>query len=66
MWQDPILQEIYATRDRISNAYGNDLHAIVVAAQRGDLSKGRCNDFEKSPAFAKSSQQEQKIKRASF
>ena len=53
MWQDPILQEIYATRERISNAYGNDLHAIVVAAQRGDLSRGRTSGFEKSEQPAK-------------
>ena len=37
MWQDPIVAEIHQTRDRISAAHGDDLHAIFVAAQRGEL-----------------------------
>ena len=39
MWQDPIIAEIHQTRDKISRSYGNDLHAIFTAAQRGELSK---------------------------
>jgi hypothetical protein len=39
MWQDPIVTEIHQTRERISQSYGNDLHAIFMAAQRGELSK---------------------------
>ena len=39
MWQDPIISEIHQTRDKISQSYGNDLHAIFTAAQRGELSK---------------------------
>ncbi len=39
MWQDPIVAEIYKTREKISQAYGNDIHAIFAAAQRGELSK---------------------------
>lgn len=38
MWQDPVVSEIHQTRDRISQAYGDDLHAIFAAAQRGELS----------------------------
>ena len=38
MWQDPIVAEIHQIRDKISQDYGNDLHAIFAAAQRGDLS----------------------------
>lgn len=39
MWRDPIIAEIHQTRDKISRSYGNDLHAIFTAAQRGELSK---------------------------
>lgn len=39
MWQDPIVAEIHQARDRISEAHGDDLHAIFAAAQRGDLVK---------------------------
>lgn len=39
MWQDPIIAEIHQTRDQISQAHGNDMHAIFVAAQRGELAK---------------------------
>ncbi len=39
MWQDPIVTEIHQTRARISEAYGNDLHAIFAAAQRGELAQ---------------------------
>jgi hypothetical protein len=39
MWQDPIVTEIHQTRERIAQSYGNDLHAIFMAAQRGELSK---------------------------
>ena len=38
MWQDPIVAEIHRILDKISQDYGNDLHAIFAAAQRGDLS----------------------------
>ena len=39
MWQDPIVVEIHQIRDKISQVYGDDLHAIFVAAQRGELAK---------------------------
>lgn len=39
MWQDPIVAEIHRTREKIARAYGNDIHAIFAAAQRGELSK---------------------------
>ena len=39
MWQDPIVAEIHQTREKISQLYGNDLHAIFAAARRGELSK---------------------------
>jgi hypothetical protein len=38
MWQDPIVAEIHQAREEIAKIYGNDLHAIFEAAQRGDLS----------------------------
>ena len=38
MWQDPIVTEIHQTREKIAQAYGNDIHEIFVAAQRGELS----------------------------
>ena len=38
MWQDPIVTEIHRIRDKISQDYCNDLHAIFAAAQRGHLS----------------------------
>lgn len=37
MWRDPIIEEIHRTREKIADAYGNDMHAIFVAAQRGEL-----------------------------
>jgi hypothetical protein len=40
MWQDHIIAEIHQIREKLSQAYGNDLHAIFVAAQRGELAKG--------------------------
>ncbi len=40
MWQDPIVADIHQIREKLSQAYGNDLHAIFVAAQRGELAKG--------------------------
>ena len=39
MWQDPIVSEIHQIREKISAAYGNDMHTIFAAAQRGDLAK---------------------------
>jgi len=39
MWQDPVVAEIHQIREKLSQAYGNDLHAIFVAAQRGELAK---------------------------
>ena len=39
MWLDPIVAEIHQTREKLSQAYGDDLHAIFAAAQRGELSK---------------------------
>jgi len=39
MWQDPIVAEIHRTREKIAQAYGNDIHEIFAAAQRGELSK---------------------------
>ena len=39
MWLDPIVAEIHQTRAKLSQAYGDDLHAIFAAAQRGELSK---------------------------
>ena len=40
MWTDHIVEEIHATRERIANFYDNDMHAIFLAAQRGELGKG--------------------------
>lgn len=39
MWQDAIVSEIHQTREKISKAFGDDIHAIFAAAQRGDLAK---------------------------
>lgn len=39
MWVDPIVAEIHQTREKLSQAYGDDLHAIFAAARRGELSK---------------------------
>jgi hypothetical protein len=39
MWQDPIVEEIHQTREKIAQAYGNDIHAICEAARHGKLSK---------------------------
>ena len=39
MWLDPIVAEIHQTREKLSQAYGDDLHAIFAAARRGELSK---------------------------
>ncbi|MGZ8216516.1 hypothetical protein [Methylomagnum sp.] len=39
MWRDPIIEEIHRTREKIAAAYGNDMHAIFLAAQRGELAK---------------------------
>ena len=39
MWLDPIVAEIHQTREKLSQAYGDDLHAIFAAAQRRELSK---------------------------
>lgn len=39
MWQDPIVAEIHHTREKIAQAYGNDIHAICEAARRGELSR---------------------------
>ena len=39
MWQDPIVSEIHQTREQLSKAYGDDLHRIFLAAQRGELLK---------------------------
>jgi len=39
MWQDPVVAEIHETREKISQAYDNDIHKIFVAAQCGELSK---------------------------
>ncbi len=36
-WQDPILLELHATRERLANEYGNDIRAICEAARRGNL-----------------------------
>jgi hypothetical protein len=38
MWKDHIVEEIHSIRERIANFYGNDMHAIFLAAQRGELS----------------------------
>jgi hypothetical protein len=40
MWTDHIVEEIHATREKIANFYNNDMHAIFIAAQRGELGKG--------------------------
>ena len=39
MWLDPSVAEIHQTRGKLSQAYGDDLHAIFAAARRGELSK---------------------------
>lgn len=36
-WQDPILLELHATRERLANQYGNDIRAICDAARHGIL-----------------------------
>ena len=38
MWQDPIVAEIHQAREKIARHFGNDIHAIFAAAQRGELS----------------------------
>jgi hypothetical protein len=37
-WQDPILLELHATRERLANEYGNDIRVICDAARTGFLS----------------------------
>ena len=57
MWQDPIVAEIHQIRDNISEAYGDDLHAIFAAAQRGELVKPRADtagDSLRAAALTKS------------
>lgn len=39
-WQDPILLDLHATRERLANAYGNDIRAICDAARAGYLCAG--------------------------
>lgn len=39
MWQDPLVAEIHQIREKIAQAYGNDIHAICEAARKGELSR---------------------------
>lgn len=53
MWHDPIIEEIHQTREKIAAAYGNDLHAIFMAARLGELATAldQTNlDFDESVA----------------
>ena len=36
-WQDPILKELHATREKLASEYGNDIRAICDAARFGLL-----------------------------
>jgi hypothetical protein len=36
-WQDPILLELHATREKLAYEYGNDIKAICDAARQGLL-----------------------------
>jgi hypothetical protein len=36
-WQDPILLELHATREKLASEYGNDIKAICDAARIGLL-----------------------------
>jgi hypothetical protein len=39
MWNDPIIEDLHQTRDRISRKHGGDFHEIFEAAKRGELTK---------------------------
>nr|VFK09980.1 MAG: hypothetical protein BECKLPF1236A_GA0070988_1003011 [Candidatus Kentron sp. LPFa] len=52
MWRDPIIAEIHRTREKLSQAHGNDLYAIFLAARRGELAKAlghRCGNRNSCP-----------------
>ena len=40
LWQDPILLDLHATREKLASAYGNDIRSICEAARMGHLSAG--------------------------
>ena len=36
-WQDPILLDLHATRERLAQAYGNNIKNICDAARHGEF-----------------------------